>query len=390
MFDRLLLLPKDKSLFLFGARNTGKSTLIEAQFSKKESAWFDLLDPSLEAQFSQNPAQLYDIVKALPSHVTHVVLDEIQKVPKLLDVVHRLLKEKNRYFILTGSSARQLKKGGANLLAGRAFVYHLYPLSFLELKDAFDLELALSWGTLPDIMNYSTDQDRSELLMAYAHTYLKEEIWEEHFIKSLSPFRRFLEVAAQCNGKIVNFSKIAKEVGVDDKTVKAYFNILEDTHIGFYLEAHHNSLRKQLMQKPKFYFFDTGITRALARQLDVPLRPATHAYGNAFEHYIITECIRLASYFRKQYAFSYVRTTSDAEVDLVIDRPGKTTLYIEIKSTDNIQVEMLTYFKKLTKDVKNSEAICLSRDKYHKQYDHVRAMPWQDGLKNIFERDCMK
>jgi len=385
MFKRILKLPSDRSFFLFGARNTGKSTLIEQQFPEEQCFSLDLLNTDLEAQFLQHPEDFFDIVNGLPKEITHVVVDEVQKVPKLLDVVHRLLKKKTKCFVLTGSSARKLKKGGANLLAGRAFVYHLFPLTFLELEDTFDLDLALKWGTLPEVMNFSTDQDRSELLMAYAHTYLKEEIWEEQFIKSLAPFRKFLEVAAQCNGKIMNFSKIANEVGVDDKTVKSYFNILEDTHVGFYLEAHHNSLRKQLSSKPKFYFFDTGITRALARQLDVPLRPSTHAYGNTFEHYIITECIRLASYKRLQFKFSYIRTPSDVEVDLVIERPGKTTIFIEIKSTDRIQSEMLTNFKKITKNIKNSEVLCLSRDPYRKQFDHTLALPWQDGLKQIFE-----
>ena len=159
----------------------------------------------------------------------------------------------NKKFIMTGSSARKLKKGGANLLAGRAFVFDLFPLSFLELKDKFDLEHALRWGTLPQIFQCNTDLERQQFLRAYAHTYLKEEIWEEHFIRQLDPFRRFLEVAAQCNGKIINFSNIARDVGVDKKTIQSYFSILEDTLIGFYLEPYQNSFRKRLSQKPKFY-----------------------------------------------------------------------------------------------------------------------------------------
>ncbi len=384
-FTRSLQLPKNRSFFLFGARNTGKSTLVEEQFAADKCLWLDLLNTDTEVRFSQRPEELYDVVTALAEDVTHVVIDEVQKVPKLLDVVHRLLKKKSQIFVLTGSSARKLKQGGANLLAGRAFVYHLYPLTHLELKNSFDLDVALQWGTLPEVMDFDTPEERNELLMAYAHTYLKEEIWEEHLIKSMQPFRRFLEVAAQCNGKIINFSKIARDVGVDDKTVKSYFSILEDTLIGFFLEPHHNSLRKQLSTKSKFYLFDCGITRALSRHLDIPLRPGTHAYGNAFEHFIIAESIRIASYLRLQYKFSYLRTMNDVEVDLVIERPGKTTLFIEIKSTENIQPDMLTYFKKLTKEVDNSEAICLSNDPYRKQFDHVLAMPWKDGIEYIFE-----
>ncbi len=387
MYERLLKLPKNKSFFLFGARNTGKSTLIEEQFSLEHSIWFDLLNTQLAEKFTMNPEELFDIVNGLSSEITHVVLDEIQKVPKLLDVVQRLMKNKNKHFVLTGSSARKLKRGGANLLAGRAFVYHLFPLSFIELGKDFDLDRALNWGTLPEIMQFSTDEDRRELLSAYAHTYLREEIWEEQYIKALAPFRKFLEVAAQSNGKIINFSNIAREVGIDDKTVKAYFEMLEDTLIGFFLEPHHNSIRKQVSGKPKFYFMDTGLTRALARQLEVPLISGTHAYGNAFEHFIINEIMRLASYFRKQYRFSYLRTANDVEVDLIIERPGKSTLYIEIKSTDNIQSNSLTYFKKMTAHVDNVEAMCFSNDPYAKKFDHVIALPWKEGIKKIFEVD---
>lgn len=385
MFKRLLQLPKNRSFFVFGARNTGKSTLIEHCFDKTHCLWLDLLNADTEARLAKDPDSLYAMVEGLDDSITHVVIDEVQKIPKLLDVVHRLLQKKKKYFILTGSSARKLKRGGANLLAGRAFVYHLYPLTFVELGDAFNLNHALAWGTLPEVIDCTTDADRKELLMAYSHTYLKEEIWEEHFIKSLPPFRKFLEVAAQSNGKIINFSKIARDVGVDDKTIKSYFEILEDTLIGFFLEPYNNSVRKQLSGKPKFYFFDTGITRALARQLDTPLQSSTHAYGNAFEHYVITECIRLADYLRLQYSFSYLRTANDNEVDLIIDRPGKTTIAIEIKSTDNIKPDMLTYYKSLTADMPNTDTYCLSNDPYAKKFDHVLALPWQTGLKKIFE-----
>lgn len=389
MYPRLLKLPKKHSLFLFGPRNTGKSTLIEAQFPITHTQRFDLLDTALQAKFLENPEELFHIVSNLPPKITHIVIDEVQKAPKLLDVVQRLMKKKDKFFILSGSSARKLKRGGANLLAGRAFVYHLYPLTFVEIGKDFNLDVALNWGTLPEIMSLPADNERFELLTAYAHTYLKEEIWEEQIIKTLAPFRKFLEVAAQSNGKIINFSNIAKEVGVDDKTIKAYFEILEDTLIGFFLEPYYNSVRKQVSGKPKFYLVDTGLTRALARQLEIPLTPGTHAYGNAFEHYIITEIIRLASYLRHQYQFSYLRTVSDVEVDLIIERPGKSTLYIEIKSTNYVTPEMLTHFKKIAEDAGNVEAICLSNDPYAKKFDTVLALPWQAGIKKIFNDSAL-
>lgn len=352
MFTRLLSLPKKRSFFLFGARNTGKSTLIRQQFDDKTSILFDLLDAEQEIRFSSNPNEFYNTVKALPANITHVLIDEIQKIPKLLDAVHRLMQDKNRYFVMTGSSARKLKYGGANLLAGRAFVYNLFPFSFLELEDKFDLQHALRWGTLPEIYDCDTDQERQQFLMSYSHTYLKEEIWAEHLIRNLEPFRRFLDVAAQSNGKIINFANIARDVKVDEKTIKVYFQILEDTLIGFMLEPFHNSVRKRQSGKPKFYFFDTGIVRSLTRCLSIPLQPGNNAYGNAFEHFIIAECCRLGSYLQPEYRFSHIRTPSNVEVDLVIERSGQPTLLIEIKSTSQVTRNMLNNLINISKDVK--------------------------------------
>ncbi|MGH2611964.1 MAG: ATP-binding protein, partial [Rhabdochlamydiaceae bacterium] len=239
MFSRFRHFPHKHSFFLFGPRGTGKSTLIKERFDQTECLWLDLLDSEVEDQFFRSPGDLYAIVKALPKQTIYVVIDEIQKVPKLLDGVHRLIEETDKIFILTGSSARKLRRGGANLLAGRAFVYHLYPLSCFELKTHFDLENALHWGTLPKIFSLEDDVEKSEFLRSYANTYLKEEISNEQVVRRLPPFRRFLEVAAQCNGKIINYANIARDVGVDDKTIKEYFSILEDTMIGFFLEPYH-------------------------------------------------------------------------------------------------------------------------------------------------------
>ncbi len=384
MFARFRRFSQDNSLFLFGPRGCGKSTLLADRFDQKLTAWFDLLDSKVAEQFFRNPSELYAIVNGLPDHVTHVVIDEIQKVPKLLDEVHRLIEEKKKLFILTGSSARKLKRGGANLLAGRAFVYNLHALSCFELKEAFDLDGALRWGTLPKIYSLSQDEDKKAFLRAYAETYLKEEIWDEQVVRKLSAFRRFLEVAAQCNGKIINYANIAKDVGVDDKTVKEYFVILEDTLIGFFLEPYHSSFRKRLSEKPKFYLFDTGIVRSLSRKLSVPLLPKTYDYGDAFEHFIILEFIRLASYFQPDYRFSYIRTAGDVEVDLVVERPGLPLLCMEIKSSDDIDESDIGSFRRLTKDIPNCEAVVLSQHRFVKKYDHVICYPWRQGLEEFF------
>lgn len=384
MFNRLLNLTKTHSFFLFGARNTGKSTLVHERFDENHTLIINLLNFEEEQRFSRAPDELYNVVTALSETITHVLIDEVQKIPKLLDIVHRLLFETNKIFILTGSSARKLKRGGANLLAGRAFVYHLFPLSFLELGETFELTQALSWGTLPEIFQFTNTQDKRKFLLAYTNTYLKEEIASEQLVRGLDPFRRFIEVAAQCNGKIINYLNIARDTGVSDKTVHSYYSILEDTLVGFYLDAYHGSFRKRLKTSPKFYFFDTGVVRALTGLIDADLRPKTNQYGWAFEHYIIIECYRLCHYYKETYKLYYLQTKDDVEIHLVIERPGLPLLLIEIKSTELIDESMLKSFIKLSADIPNSEALCLSNDCYVKKYHHVRALPWQQGLKEIF------
>lgn len=384
MIPRILTLPKKAHLLLLGARNTGKSTLIAEQFNSESTFLIDLLDTQEEDRFARDPEQLSQIVAALPKKISHVVIDEIQKNPRLLNVVQRLMKKHDKFFVMTGSSARKLKSGAANLLAGRAFVYHLFPFTAIELGEQFNLIDALQWGTLPQIFQHDENSLRREFLNAYAHTYLKEEVWAEHLIRKLDPFRSFLEAAAQSNGKIINFSNISRDVGVDDKTIQTYYSILVDTLVGFLLEPYHGSFRKRLSGKPKFYFFDPGITRALAKLTTVPLAPQTNAYGNAFEHFIILECMRLADYSRSDFRFSYLRTTSDAEIDLIVERPGKPLLCIEIKSSTNVNSTDISVFQRLCKDIPHCEAICLSNDKYAKVLDNVTVFPWQQGLEKFF------
>lgn len=384
MIKRMIRLFKNNSCFLFGPRGVGKSTLVRYTFLEDFSINFSLLKTEIRERFLRNPDELFQIVKALPIHITHIVIDEIQKVPKLLDVVHDLIESTDKYFIMTGSSARKLKAGGANLLAGRALVHNLHPFSVFEIEDRFDLEEALQWGLLPKIFEYPDDDIKMRYLQSYAHTYIKEEIWEEQIIKDLEPFRRFLEVAAQMNGKIINYSNISRDVGINDKTVKSYYAILEDTLIGFFLEGYKHSFRKRLLTKPKFYFFDLGITRALARMLSVPLVPRTSAYGEAFEHLIILECLKLRDEFYSEYRFSYLQTKDDAEIDLVVERPGQPILLIEIKSTTHITRETISSFIHLVQDFGTCEAVCFCDDPLEKVIDNVRVLPWKVGLKRYF------
>ncbi len=384
MLNRCIKLPKNQSFFLFGARGCGKSTLLETDFSTESTLFLSLLDPLTEDRFARNPGELKAIAEALPPTITHIVIDEIQKQPRLLDVVHELIEKTSLCFAMTGSSARKVKYGGANLLAGRAFVYHLYPFSWLEVGGLFDLNRALQFGMLPKIFFFETDEERILFLQAYALTYLKEEIWAEQLTKKLDAFRKFLEVAAQCNGKIINYSNLARDVGVDDKTIKEYFSILEDTLIGYILEPFQHSFRKRLSQKPKFYYFDLGVTRALARQLTLPLLPGTSAYGEVFEHFIILECMKLASYFYTEFRFSYLKTKDDAEIDLIVERPGKPLLCIEIKSSSNVNATNIQTFLMLTKEISGCEAVCFSNDNFAKKIEHVTVLPWRDGIKQYF------
>ena len=332
MIDRLAKLSKSNSFFILGPRGSGKSTLIKSKYLTKHSLYIDLLHPQTEDRYRINPQLLAEKAKARPT-LRWVIIDEVQKNPKLLDVVHHLIETTKIKFILSGSSARKLKRGGANLLAGRAFVFHLYPFSFIELNRKFDLQNMLQWGSLPKLLKFKKDQNKKEYLTAYSLTYLKEEVQLEQIVRKISPFRKFLEIAAQMNGKIINYSKIASDVGVDSTTVQNYYSILEDTLLGFPLMPYHLSVRKSQRQSPKFYLFDTGVCRALNRTLNIPLTPQTYAYREAFEHFIILEFIKLSEYLRKDWRFSYLLTKDRAEIDLIVSRSGQKTLCIEIKSS---------------------------------------------------------
>jgi len=386
MESRLLQLSKTYSFFLFGARGTGKTTLLRQTFNDESTFWIDLLDPEQEAYFAREPQALKAIVEKLPLEKTHVVIDEIQKLPKLLDVIHQLIEQpkQNKCFIMTGSSARKLKRGAANLLAGRAFLYHLYPFSFIELKDKFNLPNSLAHGLLPKINDLDSVDDQHKFLQAYAHLYIKEEVVAEQLVKNLAPFRRFLEVAGQMNGKIINYHNIAQDVGVDDKTVKNYYQILEDTLLGFYLDAFDTSVRKRLSKKPKFFFFDLGIVHALTRTLSLALLPQTSYYGEVFEQFIILEIFKLCQYFKSEYRLSYLQTKDGFEIDLVIERPGLPLLLIEIKSTTQLQESMLNNLRKIKKEFPDAETLCLSQDIHAKEYEGIKVLPWQQGIAEYF------
>lgn len=384
MFQRYIKPLKSNSFFLFGARGTGKSTFTRQHFHEKDTWFIDLLDPEQEDTFARRPKLLEDKLKAMSPMPKWVVIDEVQRVPRLLDLVHRLIESSSVKFVLTGSSARKLRRGASNLLAGRAFVYKLFPLTTAELDSNFRLEEALSWGTLPKLFSLDSEEEKATYLRAYALNYLKEEIQAEQLVRRLDPFRQFLEVAAQSNGKILNFNKIARDVDADNKTVQSYFQILEDTWLGFFLPAYHRSVRKSQKAHPKFYFFDPGVKRALERTLKSSLEPRTSAFGEAFEHWVILEIQRMNEYTNADYRMSYLQTKENAEIDLILDRPKATVILIEIKSTEKVDEIEVRKFERLSSSFKNSKRYYLSRDPNRQQIGSVLCMDWKKGLEELF------
>jgi len=370
---------------LFGPRGAGKTTMILEQFSSEKAVYVDLLEIDLMDQLLLDPSRFKQIIDSSENYHKSVIVDEVQKFPRILDVVHSQIQTRKRQFILTGSSSRRLKQQSANLLAGRAWVYNLYPLSTLELGESFNLKKALEVGGLPEAYIQEDRISSHEYLKAYASTYLQKEIQQEQWVKKLDPFRRFLAIAAQMNGKVVNKSKIAKEAGVDDTTVANYFEILEDTLLGFFLPAYHKSVRKSQTLSPKFYFIDPGIKRALDRTLTVELLPQTFAWGDAFEHWVLLEIVKNVSYCRLDWSFSFIRTKDDVEIDLVIERPGAPTLFMEIKSKNLVDESDVKALETLGRDTDpDAERWLLSMDPLDRFLGKTRALHWQKAITELF------
>ncbi len=384
MIPRFQNLNTVQSCFLFGARGTGKSTLMKKLFPVQNTLWIDLLNYKQESALSKNPDRLSFLMAG--GAFKRVIIDEIQKIPKLLDIVHKETeKRKNIQFIMTGSSARKLKRGQANLLAGRAIACYLYPLSCFELENKFKLGHYLQFGGLPKLLSLPSHKEKCLFLESYVQNYLKEEILQEQIIRQIRPFKNFLEVSAQINGQIINFSRCAREVGVDHKTIQNYFSVLEDTLTGFFLPAYHRSVRKQQQKSPKFFLFDTGVQRALEGSLTVPLRSNTYAFGRAFEHFIILECHKLNHYFGQRYRFSYFKTKEGQEVDLVVQRPGRKDVLVEIKSGREMREEHIKTLKKLSSDwPSGAESQLWSLDSEEHKIQNIHCLHWKKALKKLF------
>lgn len=374
------------SFFVFGARGTGKSTVLGSLFphAQGEAFYIDLLRDDDYVRYATNPGILGQIIEGLPKSIQWIIIDEVQKVPKLLDEVHRQIFLQRARFALSGSSARKLKRGQANLLAGRALVYNLFPLTEKELGETFNLSIALSHGTLPAVVQLPSSEERAAFLRAYVSTYIKEEIVAEQVVRKIPPFLRFLPMVGQMNGEIVNFSRMARDAGVDDMTVRNYFSILEDSLIGFSLEPYHRSIRKRQRESSKFYLFDTGVARSLQGMATAPLVEGSSAFGKAFEHFLILEIRRRADYLGKEWRYSYLRTSSEsAEIDLIIERPGDKTVLLEIKSSTSVPDTEIHKLQSFKNDFPNAEAMIFCRETPPRKQGDVTLFPWPQGLESL-------
>ncbi|MFC1766155.1 ATP-binding protein [Planctomycetota bacterium] len=315
------------------------------------------------------------------------VIDEVQKVPGLLDVVHHLIEQyQDLRFLLTGSSARKLKRGGGNLLAGRAFLNYLYPFTHFELEKAgmdIDFNEILTFGLLPKVVSFRSTSSKRKFLEAYVDTYLKEEILEEQVIRDVESFSHFLEIAAQSGGKVINYSKIARDLGINDKTVKSYFSILEDTLVGFLLYPHSTSKRKKYSQNPKYYFFDMGVLRYLQNP-DMPqINEGTYEYGNIFQNFLILEIFKTNKYKSIHYSLSYVRTYNDREIDLILEKKGQPSILIEIKSSSYVKNEDVASLNALRDQFPGADCYLLSYDDVAQNIDNVHVLHWKEGLRKL-------
>lgn len=362
----------DGSVFLFGARQTGKSTFLEMQFP--DAVYIDLLDAKLRRRFRAKPELLYEMLQD-KQEGSIVVIDEIPLVPELLNEVHRLIQKNGLRFVLCGSSARKLKRKGHDTLGGRALPCYFYPFVSAEIAD-LDLDKALLYGMLPP---HYLAKKPERLLDGYIDVYLREEIKEESLVRNLDAFERFMEVAAICDGDIVNYENIANDCQVSAKTVKEYFGILSDTLIGYTIPAYTKVVKRKVVQAPKFYYFDVGVYNHLLNRTS--LAPGTSEYGHCFEHFVIQELMAYIGYTHNRKKLSYWHTYNGKEVDAVI---GDAEIGIEIKSTEDVQSKHMSNFKEYSEEFPNSRCIVVSRDPITRRVGNVEVIYIFDFLRMLW------
>jgi predicted AAA+ superfamily ATPase len=361
-----------KSFFLFGPRATGKTTLIRQQLAKSATI-IDLLDSRHFLRLSSAPHELESLIAAAPAEI--IVIDEIQRVPELLNEIHRIIETQNLTFLLTGSSARKLRRGKANLLAGRVWDARMFPLIYREISD-FNLSRYLQYGGLPAV--YLSEYPEEEL-SAYVNTYLKEEIMAEGLIRRLPPFSRFLKTLALANGEMINFTKLANDCQVPPSTVTEYVGLLEDTLIGFLLPAWIESKKRKAIKTGKFYFFDPGITHMLAGT--ETLDRNSNLYGKSFEQFILMELRAYLSYRRKTSPLTYWRSKSGHEVDFLIG----TKTAIEVKASKKVSRNDFKGLKYLKEEAVFQNLILVSQDPVSTLTDNILTIPWQKFLSDLWK-----
>lgn len=351
----------------------GKTTFLRAKFPK--SRYYDLLDSRMFQALNASPSLMAEEILADASSKIHpVIIDEVQKIPILLDEVQRLIVNEHIRFILCGSSARKLKRGGGNLLGGRAIRYELFPLVYPEISD-FNLLRALNHGLIP--RHYLSDQP-FPLIQAYVGEYLKEEILAEALTRNVHVFSQFLEKAAFSNGEMVVFNNIASDCGVDAKTVRSYFEIIEDTLLGRFIPSFQKRQKRKVIKAPRFYFFDVGLVNFLLKRTNIQM--GSELFGKAFEHFIFQELLAYQHYSGKGYDLSYWRTTSGYEVDFVL---GEAEVLIEVKGTQ-VERRHLKGIKAFKEEHQTKKDIVVSLDTSPRLVNGVLILPWKDFLEQLW------
>jgi predicted AAA+ superfamily ATPase len=361
-------LVRRKTHFLFGPRQTGKSFLIRYQL--QGTRVYNLLDTATFLALSQNPGRLGE---EIGPHDKLVAIDEIQRLPILLNEVHLLIEERGVRFLLTGSSARKLRRGGVNLLGGRARTMYMHPLTTAELGERFDLSRALHRGLLPSI--YFSDDPEADLA-AYAGTYLHDEIVAEGATRNIPAFSRFLKVAALCSGTMINFTNIANDAQVPRTTVHEYFEILRDTLLLHELPAWRKSVKRKPIRTSKYYFFDVGVVRHLQGRT---LAPRTREFGEAFETFIMHELVSWRDY-RSGDALSYWRSASGYEVDFIL---GDHTA-VEVKAKENVSPDDLKSLRAIAEENKVRRCICVSLEPRTRRVGGITVLPYREFLEKLW------
>jgi predicted AAA+ superfamily ATPase len=367
-------LARKKSFFLLGPRATGKSFLIREQLGGTATV-IDLLRSDVLFRLTASPSLLESMIDGSPRDATApVVIDEVQKLPALLDEVHRLIEERGMRFVLTGSSARKLKRGHANLLGGRAWTANLFPLTYAELPK-FDLPRFLRYGGLPPVV---LGDEPEEELHAYVRTYLHEEIQAEGLVRRLPAFTRFLTTAALTNGQMLNFAKIGDDAGLPAATVREHYFLLEDTLVGFLLPAWTKSKKRKAIATAKFYFFDTGVAHALAGTRTVERN--SDLYGRSFEQWMAMELRAYLGYRRRREELRYWRSVSDHEVDFLIGDH----VAVEVKATRKVGQADLRGLIALGEEKIVRHLFLVSEDPLETRHGPIRCLPWRRFLDELW------